>query len=123
MELDSNLILKIISIPSLFLLCFVFGIMPFAIKKCRMNEAFLSFANTFSGGLFFGIGQFHLLNEGVEKLEKYSKLPWPYFLAASGYSLILFIQKVVFGYIVPSAEQNLENKEKIGGLLNENEVQ
>ena len=121
MELDSNLILKIISIPSLFLLCFVFGIMPFAIKKCRMNEAFLSFANTFSGGLFFGIGQFHLLNEGVEKLEKYSKLPWPYFLAASGYSLILFIQKVVFGYIVPSAEQNLENKEKIGGLLNENE--
>jgi len=119
--LDSNLILKIISIPSLFLLCFVFGIMPFAIKKCRMNEAFLSFANTFSGGLFFGIGQFHLLNEGVEKLEKYSKLPWPYFLAASGYSLILFIQKVVFGYIVPSAEQNLENKEKIGGLLNENE--
>ena len=119
--MDSNLIIKIISIPCLFLLMFVFGIMPFAIKKCRMNEAFLSFANTFSGGLFFGIGQFHLLNEGVEKLQKYSHLPYPYFLAAGGYSLILFLQKVVFGYIVPSAEQNLENKDKIEGLLNENE--
>ena len=128
-EFDSNLILKIISIPSLFLLCFVFGAMPYAIKKCRMNDSFLSFANTFSGGLFFGIGQFHLLNEGVEKLSQYSELPYPYFLAAFGYSLILFIQKVVFGYIVPSAEETLENKdrisinpkEKIGKLLNESE--
>ena len=121
MQIDSNLIIKIISIPCLFILMFAFGIMPYAIKKCRMNEAFLSFANTFSGGLFFGIGQFHLLNEGVEKLSKYSSLPYPYFLAAGGYSLILFLQKVVFGNIVPSAEQNLENKDKIEGLLNEND--
>ena len=100
---------------------FAFGIMPFAIKKCRMNEAFLSYANTFSGGLFFGIGQFHLLNEGVEKLSRYSKIPYPYFLAATGYSLILFLQKVVFGYIVPSAEQNLDSKDKIEGLLSDSE--
>ena len=119
MEIDSNLILKIISIPSLFLLCFIFGILPHAITGCRKNDTFLSFANTFSGGLFFGIGQFHLLNEGVEKLSQYSELPWPYFLAAMGYSLILFIQKVVFGNIVPSAEETLENKE--AGILYENE--
>lgn len=131
MELDSNFILKLISIPSLFLLCFIFGIMPFAIEKCRMNEAFLSFANTFSGGLFFGIGQFHLLNEGVEKLKKYTSVPWPYFLAAIGFSVILFIQKAIFGNIVPSAEESLQNhalttsainKEKLGGLLNENNM-
>ena len=126
-EFDSNLILKIISIPSLFLLCFVFGAMPYAIKKCRMNDSFLSFANTFSGGLFFGIGQFHLLNEGVEKLSQYSELPYPYFLAAFGYSLILFIQKVIFGNVVPSATQNLQSlpnipsSDKLGKLLNENE--
>ena len=119
--MDSNLIIKIISIPCLFILMFGFGIMPFAIKKCRMNEAFLSYANTFSGGLFFGIGQFHLLNEGVEKLSRYSKIPYPYFLAATGYSLILFLQKVVFGYIVPSAEQNLDSKDKIEGLLSDSE--
>ena len=127
MEFDSNLILKLISIPSLFLLCFIFGIMPYAIEKCRMNESFLSYANTFSGGLFFGIGQFHLLSEAVDKLGKYYTLPWPYFLAAMGYSLILFIQKVVFGNIVPSAEQNLQSlpsipsSDKLGGLLNESE--
>ena len=104
-ETNWNLYLKIISVPSLFLLCFIFGIFPYVIKRCRMNESFLSYANTFSGGLFFGIGEFHLLAEAVEKLSKYSKLPLPFFLASLGYSLILFIQKVIFGYLEPTAEE------------------
>lgn len=110
--MDLTLKIKIISIPSLFLLCFLFGIFPYIIKKCRMNNAFLSYANTFSGGLFFGIGIFHLLSEGVEKLSKYSDLPIPYFLASLGYSFILFIQKVIFGYLVPNAENYLKKDEK-----------
>ena len=109
---DWTLNIKIISMPSLFLLCFSFGIFPYLIKKCRMNNSFLSYANTFSGGLFFGIGEFHLLAEGVEKLSKYSKLPLPFFLASLGYSLILFIQKVLFGYLVPNAEEYLKKDEK-----------
>ena len=110
--MDLTLKIKIISIPSLFLLCFLFGIFPYIIKKCRMNNSFLSYANTFSGGLFFGIGIFHLLSEGVEKLSKYSDLPIPYFLASLGYSFILFIQKVIFGYLVPNAENYLKKDEK-----------
>ena len=110
--MDLALEIKIISIPSLFLLCFLFGIFPYIIKKCRMNNSFLSYANTFSGGLFFGIGIFHLLSEGVEKLSKYSDLPIPYFLASLGYSFILFIQKVIFGYLVPNAENYLKKDEK-----------
>ena len=109
---ERTLILKIISIPSLFLLCFIFGIFPYTIQKCRMNESFLSYANTFSGGLFFGIGQFHLLAEGVEKLSKYSDLPLSYFLAAFGYSFILFVQKVIFGYLLPNAENYLKDISK-----------
>ena len=111
-EFDEIFYLKIISIPSLFLLCFVFGIIPYVISRCRMNESFLSYANTFSGGLFFGIGEFHLLAEGTEKLQKYSDLPISFFLAFCGYSLILFIQKVIFGYIVPGSEENLKEKEE-----------
>ena len=125
---DETLILKIISIPSLFLLCFIFGIFPYTIKECRMNESFLSYANTFSGGLFFGIGQFHLLAEGVQKLSSISDLPLSYFLAAFGYSFILFIQKVVFGYLLPNAEnylkessQSQNNKEQNNEFENEEE--
>ena len=82
------------------------------IKKCRKNNSFLSYANTFSGGLFFGIGIFHLFSEGVEKLSKYSDLPLPYFLASLGYSFILFIQKVIFGYLVTNAENYLKKNEE-----------
>ena len=110
--MDLTLKIKIISIPSLFLLCFLFGIFPYMIKKCRMNNSFLSYANTFSGGLFFGIGIFHLFSEGVEKLSKYSDLPIPYFLASLGYSFILFIQKVIFGYLVTNAENYLKKNEE-----------
>ena len=110
--MDLTLKIKIISIPSLFLLCFLFGIFPYIIKKCRMNNSFLSYANTFSGGLFFGIGIFHLFSEGVEKLSKYSDLPIPYFLASLGYSFILFIQKVIFGYLVTNAENYLKKNEE-----------
>ena len=106
-EIDNTLLLKLLSIPSLFFLCFIFGIFPYIIKKCRMNDAFLSYANTFSGGLFFGIGQFHLLSEGAEKLSKFTSIPLPYFLVSVGYSFILFIQKVIFGYLVPNAEEYL----------------
>ena len=106
-EIDNTLLLKLLSIPSLFFLCFIFGIFPYTIKKCRMNDAFLSYANTFSGGLFFGIGQFHLLSEGAEKLSKFTSIPLPYFLVSVGYSFILFIQKVIFGYLVPNAEEYL----------------
>ena len=111
-EMDWTLKIKIISIPSLFLLCFLFGIFPYMIKKFRMSNFFLNYANTFSGGLFFGIGIFHLLSEGVEKLSKYSDLPYPYFLASLGYSFILFIQKVIFGYLVPEAENYLKKSEQ-----------
>ena len=119
MKFNSNLILKLISIPSLFFLCFIFGIIPYVIKKCRMNETFLSYANTFSVCLFLGIGQFDLLNERVEKLYNYTKMPLAYYLSASGFCLILFIQKVVFGYILSKAEENLEN-DTINNLKNDN---
>lgn len=96
---DKILLLKIIAIFALFFLCFFFGILPYCIETCRTNYTLLSYANTFSGGLFFGIGVFHILPESVTVFLKYTELPIPYFLAFGAYSLILFIQKVIFGYM------------------------
>lgn len=59
----------------------------------------MGIANAFSGGIFLGIGLFHLLPEGQEKFEGnglLSKYPSAYFLAFCAYSLILFIEKVAF---------------------------
>ena len=91
-----NTILKIISIISMLLMGFFFGIMPYCIKSCRNSTKFLNISNAFSGGLFLGIGLFHVLPEGDEKIkDKWPDLPWAYFIAFLSYALILFVEKVL----------------------------
>ena len=90
-----NLAVKIVSIFVFLGMALAFGLMPYYIKKFRTSTKFLSISNAFSGGLFLGIGLFHVLPESAEKLEQFS-LPWAYFCAYLSYALILFVEKVAF---------------------------
>ena len=90
-----NLATKIVSIFVFLGMAMAFGLMPYYIKAFRTSTKFLSISNAFAGGLFLGIGLFHVLPEGAEKLEDYS-LPWAYFCAYLSYALILFVEKVAF---------------------------
>ena len=92
---SKNLAVKIVSIIVFLAMALVFGLMPYYIKKCRTSTNFLSISNSFSGGLFLGIGLFHVLPESAETLE-YHKLPFASFCAYLSYALILFIEKVAF---------------------------
>jgi zinc transporter 1/2/3 len=91
-----NLILKISSIVIFLIMATGFGVMPYFITKCRTSTKFLSISNAFSGGLFLGIGLFHVLPEGAEMLEELSDAPIAYFCAFLSYALILFVEKVAF---------------------------
>ena len=84
-----------------------FGFIPFLCKAFRNSLRVIGFANSFSGGLFIGIGLFHLLPEASEIFEKYFSTaagqasifynkPLAYFIAFFSYSLILFVEKVAF---------------------------
>ena len=90
-----NLAVKIVSIFVFLGMAMAFGLMPYYIKKFRTSTKFLSISNAFSGGLFLGIGLFHVLPESADKLEGFS-LPWAYFCAYLSYALILFVEKVAF---------------------------
>ena len=91
----ASLAVKIVSIFVFLGMALAFGLMPYYIKKFRTSTKFLSISNSFSGGLFLGIGLFHVLPESAEKLEQLS-LPWAYFCAYLSYALILFVEKVAF---------------------------
>lgn len=64
------------------------------------------FANSFSSGIFLGVGIFHLLPEAAEKFEDYfedngieskiTKMPLAFIIAFFAYTLILFIEKIAF---------------------------
>ena len=89
--------LQIGSIFVIFAMGFIFGMLPLWIKSCRENSNILSIINTFSGGIFLGLGLFHQLPEANEMLEDNTiqkHYPFTYLLAFITYSLILFIEKV-----------------------------
>lgn len=92
----SNLLLKIASIVVFLAMAIGFGVMPHFIKKCRTSTKFLGITNAFSGGLFLGIGLFHVLPESAEMLESLTEIPVAYFCAFLSYALILFVEKVAF---------------------------
>jgi len=90
-----NLAVKIVSIFVFLGMAMAFGLMPYYVKKFRTSTKFLSISNAFAGGLFLGIGLFHVLPESAEKLKDFS-LPWAFFCAYLSYALILFVEKVAF---------------------------
>ena len=92
----ANIALKITSIAVFLAMATAFGLMPYYITKCRKSTKFLSVSNAFSGGLFLGIGLFHVLPESAEMLEDLSDAPIAYFCAFLSYALILFVEKVAF---------------------------
>ena len=92
----ANLGIKIASIVVFLAMATVFGLMPYFITKCRTSTKFLSISNAFSGGLFLGIGLFHVLPESAEMLESLTEAPIAYFCAFLSYALILFVEKVAF---------------------------
>ena len=95
-EETSNLILKIVSIFVLLIMAFSFGVLPYFIKSFKNSPRLLGTANGFSGGLFLGIGLFHILPEANEKLEELTKKPIAFFIGFASYALILFVEKIAF---------------------------
>ncbi len=88
-------------------IAFLFGLLPLCFKKCRKGSRYISYANAFSGGIFIGIGLFHLMPEASEKFTKYysspqglgsyiNGYPMSYFIAFLSYSFILYLAKVAF---------------------------
>ena len=110
--------LQIGSIFVIFAMGFIFGMLPLWIKSWRENSNILSIINTFSGGIFLGLGLFHQLPEANEMLEDNNiqkHYPFTYLLAFITYSLILFIEKVAtdaHNISDTHHQQNEENKKE-----------
>lgn len=88
------------SFIGIFFVALLFALLPLCWEKFRTSKTVLSIANAFSGGLFLAAAIVHIMPETthafeVEEGEKES-FPWPYFAAVCSYSLILFIDKVLF---------------------------
>ena len=108
---------KLFSFVIIFIITFSFGLLPIFFARYRQTTI-LNYANPFAGGVFIGIGLFHLLPDASFDFEQYYKskegktsffygFPMSYFIAFLSYSFILYLEKVPF-----STDERRSNKEK-----------
>ena len=118
---------KLFSFLIILIITFSFGLLPLYFSRFREGTIILSYANPFSGGIFIGIGLFHLLPDASYNFEQYYKtpegklcffygFPMSYFIVFLSYSFILYLEKVAFS----SEEKELKNGEY---LLNDNLIE
>ena len=75
----------------------------------KKKKIVLGLGNTFSGGLFFGLGLVHLLPESssiLTELLKNIRLPIAFLVSSGGFFLMWMIEKVIFN----KEEKNTEEK-------------
>ena len=111
---------KLFSFFVILLITFSFGLLPIFFAKYRQTTI-LNYANPFAGGVFIGIGLFHLLPEASYDFDNYYKskegstsffygFPMSYFIAFLSYSFILYLEKVAFS--TDEKKDNENNKDK-----------
>ena len=111
---------KLFSFFVILLITFSFGLLPIFFAKYR-KTTILNYANPFAGGVFIGIGLFHLLPDASYDFENYYKskegstsffygFPMSYFIAFLSYSFILYLEKVAFS--TDEKKDNENNKDK-----------
>jgi len=110
---------KIFSFIIIVIITFSFGLLPIFFAKYRQTTI-LNYANPFAGGIFIGIGLFHLLPDASFDFEQYYQskegkasfiygFPMSYFIAFLSYSFILYLEKVAFSTNETTKEENNVN--------------
>ena len=110
---------KLFSFICILMITFSFGLLPIFFARYRQTTI-LNYANPFAGGIFIGIGLFHLLPDASYDFDQYYKtkkgshsffygFPMSYFIAFLSYSFILYLEKVAFSIKDKKDENNIEN--------------
>ena len=120
---------KLFSFLIIIIITFSFGLLPLYFSRYRQGTIILHYANPFSGGIFIGIGLFHLLPDASFNFEQYYRtpegstsffygFPMSYFIAFLSYSFILYLEKVAFS----SEEKVINNNSDLKEPLLNNEM-
>ena len=113
---------KIFSFVIIVIITFSFGLLPIFFAKYRQTTI-LNYANPFAGGIFIGIGLFHLLPDASFDFDQYYKskegsssffygFPMSYFIAFLSYSLILYLEKVAFSIDEKKSGKDIKLEDK-----------
>ncbi|OMJ70137.1 hypothetical protein SteCoe_31953 [Stentor coeruleus] len=116
--MNEILAIKIIFIFVMFVSAGIAGSIPIFSKSFHKNKKLISTGNCFAAGIFLIVGIVHLLRESQESFEEALKeeIPVGFVVALGGYTLILFIENILFGghdHKITHEEKKDENGQKI----------
>jgi len=92
--------IKIISLLIIFATGLITGTIPARMSVSPKKKKFLTFGNSFSGGVFLGAGLLHLLPDAIESFDSFAgniDFPFPALICGIGFLFILLLEKAALG--------------------------
>jgi zinc transporter 1/2/3 len=89
---------KVIFAVAVFITGLFGALFPWALKNGRNGDRFMTWGDTFAGGVLGGAGLVHLLSSGVAGFQQLAPglvYPFAFVLAGAGFLLILLIEAVI----------------------------
>ncbi len=92
------MIFTAIAVTLIFITGLIGGLIPTRIPETESGKRLLTLGNALAGGIFFGAALFHLWPDSLEFIADSSlatPITFPFLLAAAGFLLVLFLEKVL----------------------------
>ena len=120
--MDTNSIMIIVQILGtvfIFVITFLFGILPTYFNRLKHSDVVISCVNSFSSGIFLAISFLDLMPEANEIYYSQSnqnnrKYPICFLIMIISYSFVLILEKILFNShsLLEVNEQHSENQNK-----------
>jgi solute carrier family 39 (zinc transporter), member 1/2/3 len=99
---SSGLEYKLPTAAGLLLISFGFAYGPFWIRKFTLNKLWRSVANSTAAGIFLTASFMHIIPDCLQRWKEDPKVadvefPWIFFIAICSFTLLLMIDRVLFG--------------------------
>ena len=91
------LAIKAVAAIAMFGVAVIGGLIPMIAARAAGSQRFFSLGNSFTGGLFLGLGFIHFLPDGIHELEELVDYPLALLVATVGLGVLLLIDRVILG--------------------------
>jgi len=107
---------KTIALIAIFIVGAMGGLFSVKLSTSKNSKKLFSRGNAFAAGVFLAAGLIHMLPDAHEGFKQFGDFPWAYLGCAIGFSIILFLERVLLGghdAVANSVNKHHDSEKKI----------
>lgn len=115
----NDILFKAIAFVSVLIAGAIGALFSAKLSESKNSRRLFSLGNAFAAGVFLAAGLLHMLPDAHEGFKKFGDFPWAYLGCAIGFSMILFLERVVLqghNAVTDSMEKHSEKHEHLLSL-------